>query len=159
MTTRIRQGTPADLPRALELVKELAEYEKAPLEVENTVEEMLKDGFGAHPVFYLLVAELEGTIEGIAIWYYKYSTWKGKCIFLEDIVVTEKARGKGIGSALFEAVMLKAKEGKVRRMEWQVLDWNEPAIRFYKKYNANLDSEWLNGKLVFDQLQDFDFNN
>lgn len=159
MTTRIRQGTPTDLPRALELVKELAEYEKAPLEVENTVEEMLKDGFGAHPVFYLLVAELDGTIEGIAIWYYKYSTWKGKCIFLEDIVVTEKARRKGIGSSLFEAVMLKAKEEKVRRMEWQVLDWNEPAIRFYKKYNANLDSEWLNGKLVFDQLQDFDFNN
>jgi GNAT superfamily N-acetyltransferase len=155
MNILIRKGEPADLPRALDLVKELALYEKAPHEVENTVEEMLRDGFGEQPVFHLLVAEANGVVEGIAIWYYKYSTWKGKCIFLEDIVVTEAARGKGIGSLLFEAVMVQAKQDKARRMEWQVLDWNEPAIRFYKKYNAHLDPEWINGKLVFDQLQNF----
>lgn len=153
MSFIIRKGRPEDLPRTLDLVRELAEYEKAPLEVENTVAEMLRDGFGDQPVFFLLVAELNGKIEGIAIYYYKYSTWKGKCIFLEDIVVTEGQRGKGLGSALFEAVMNVAREEKVRRMEWQVLDWNEPAINFYKKYNAQLDPEWINGKLVFEQLQ------
>ncbi|MBX7093134.1 MAG: GNAT family N-acetyltransferase [Flavobacteriales bacterium] len=153
MEIKVRKGTAADIPRALELVKELALYEKAPLEVENSVEEMLKDGFGASPVFGLFVAEVNGKTEGIAIWYYKYSTWKGKCIFLEDIVVTESMRGKGIGAKLFEAVVALAREEKVRRMEWQVLDWNEPAIRFYKKYNAVLDPEWVNGKLTFDQLQ------
>lgn len=153
MEIKVRKGTAADIPSALELVKELALYEKAPLEVENSVEEMLKDGFGASPVFGLFVAEVNGKTEGIAIWYYKYSTWKGKCIFLEDIVVTESMRGKGIGAKLFEAVVALAREEKVRRMEWQVLDWNEPAIRFYKKYNAVLDPEWVNGKLTFDQLQ------
>ena len=152
---KIRKGTVHDLPEALSLIKELAEYERAAAEVENTVEEMTKDGFSDDPVFYLLVAEVDKTIRGIAVYYYKYSTWKGKCIFLEDIVVTESFRGKGIGSLLFSEVIKIAKEEKVRRMEWQVLDWNKPAINFYKKYNANLDSEWINGKLVFDQLQKF----
>lgn len=155
MEVIIRKGTEKDLSRTLELIRELAEYERAPDEVENTVEEMLRDGFGNAPVFHLLVAEQNGIIEGIAIWYYKYSTWKGKCIFLEDIIVTEALRGKGIGSRLFEAVAQQAKADKVRRMEWQVLDWNEPAIRFYKKYKANLDPEWVNGKLIYSQLQDF----
>jgi GNAT superfamily N-acetyltransferase len=151
----ITKGTKEDLPKVLELIKELAAYEKAPLEVENTVEEMIQDGFTDHPVYYLLVAKLEGEIRGIAIYYIKYSTWKGKCIFLEDIIVTEKFRGHGIGAKLFEAVIAIAKEMKVRRMEWQVLDWNEPAIRFYKKYNANMDPEWLNGKLTYQQIQSF----
>lgn len=151
----IRKGTKKDLPATLKLIKELAVYEKAPNEVENTIEEMIKDGFTENPIYYLLVAEENETIKGIAIYYYKYSTWKGKCLFLEDIVVTESERGKGIGAKLFEEVILIAKEKKVRRMEWQVLDWNEPAINFYKKYNANLDPEWINGKLVYSQLQEF----
>lgn len=151
----IRKGTIEDLPATLNLIKELAIYEKAPNEVENTVEEMIKDGFSENPIYYLLVAEEDKTIKGIAIYYYKYSTWKGKCLFLEDIVVTESERGKGMGAKLFEEVILIAKENKVRRMEWQVLDWNEPAINFYKKYNANLDPEWINGKLVFEQIQIF----
>lgn len=151
----ITKGTKEDLPKVLELIKELATYEKAPLEVENTVEEMIQDGFTDQPVFYLLTAKIDGAIRGIAIYYIKYSTWKGKCIFLEDIIVTEKFRGHGIGAKLFEAVIAVSKDMKVRRMEWQVLDWNEPAIRFYKKYNANLDPEWLNGKLTYQQIQSF----
>lgn len=151
----IRKGKEEDLPRVLELVKQLAEYEKAPLEVENTVEEMRRDGFGSNPIFHFLVAESDGNISGIAIYYIKYSTWKGKCLFLEDIVVDEIQRGKGLGHRLFQEVIQIAKEAGYRRMEWQVLNWNEPAIRFYKKYNAVLGSEWINGKLTFDQLQTF----
>jgi GNAT superfamily N-acetyltransferase len=152
---KIRRGSREDVPAALELVKELAAYERASGEVENTVEEMIRDGFSSNPVFHLLIAEYEGVIRGMAIYYYKYSTWKGKCIFLEDIVVNEAFRGKKIGSVLFEEVVKIAKNEHVRRMEWQVLDWNEPAINFYKKYNAHLDPEWINGKLVYNQIQDF----
>lgn len=152
---KIRKGTTEDLPRVLELIKELATYEKAPLEVENNVEEMIHDGFGPNPIYFLLVAEENNTIVGIAIYYIKYSTWKGKCIFLEDIIVTESERGKGTGAKLFEEVIEISKNMKVRRMEWQVLDWNEPALNFYKKYNANLDPEWINGKLTYEQLQNF----
>lgn len=151
----IRKGLPTDLPRVLELIKELANYEKAPLEVENTVEEMIQDGFSENPIYFLLVAEENSTIVGIAIYYIKYSTWKGKCVFLEDIIVTESQRGKGTGAKLFEEVIQIAKEMKVRRMEWQVLEWNEPALNFYRKYKANLDLEWINGKLTFEQLQSF----
>lgn len=151
----IRKGLASDLPRVLELIKELAAYEKAPLEVENTVEEMMEDGFKENPIYYLLIAEENSIILGIAIYYIKYSTWKGKCVFLEDIIVTETERGKGTGAKLFEEVIRISKEMKVRRMEWQVLDWNEPALNFYKKYNAHLDPEWINGKLTYDQLQNF----
>jgi GNAT superfamily N-acetyltransferase len=151
----IRKGLASDLPRVLELIKELAAYEKAPLEVENTVEEMIEDGFKENPIYYLLIAEENSIILGIAIYYIKYSTWKGKCVFLEDIIVTETERGKGTGAKLFEEVIRISKEMKVRRMEWQVLDWNEPALNFYKKYNAHLDPEWVNGKLSYDQLQSF----
>lgn len=152
---QIRKGKPEDLPRVLELIQELAHYEKAPHEVENNVQEMLIDGFGDHPIYYLLVAEDTTGIVGIAIYYIKYSTWKGKCVFLEDIIITENQRGKGTGSQLFEEVIRVSKEMKVRRMEWQVLDWNEPALHFYRKYKANLDPEWINGKLTFEQLQSF----
>jgi GNAT superfamily N-acetyltransferase len=150
----IRKGAKGDLPKVLTLVKELAEYEKAADQVENTVEEMLQDGFGPNPVYFLLVAEENAEIIGIAIYYIKYSTWKGKCVFLEDIIVTESQRGKGTGALLFEEVIKIAKEMKVRRLEWQVLDWNEPAIRFYKKYGSNLDPQWVNGKLTYAQLQE-----
>lgn len=153
METSIRKGTEADIAQALNLVKELAAYEKAPLEVEVTPEEMRGWGFGPDKQFDFFVAEVNGTIVGLALYYYKYSTWKGKCLFLEDIIVTESQRGKGIGKLLFDQVVQVSKEAKVRRMEWQVLDWNTPAIEFYKKYAAGLDGEWINCKLTNRQLE------
>ena len=152
---KIRKGVEADLNQVLGLVKELAIYEKAPNEVEVTLAEMHNWGFGNDRVFEFFVAEHEHKIIGIALYYYKYSTWKGKCLFLEDIIVTEAYRRYGLGSKLFNEVALVAKQQQVRRMEWQVLDWNEPAINFYKKYNAHLDGEWINGKLTHQQLQSF----
>jgi GNAT superfamily N-acetyltransferase len=153
MSIEIRKGTEADIPQALQLVKELALYEKAPDEVEVTPEEMVDWGFGANKQFDFFVAIENGVILGLALYYYKYSTWKGKCLFLEDIIVTEPQRGRGLGKLLFDKVVQVSKEQKVRRMEWQVLDWNTPAIEFYKKYNATLDGEWLNCKLTNHQLE------
>lgn len=148
----IRKGKPDDIAAVLELVKELAEYERAPHEVSNTEEEMLADGFGGNPVFGLFVAEMDGLIIGIAIHYIRYSTWKGKMLYLEDIVVKETFRGKGIGNLLFEKCVALAAEKDYAGMVWQVLDWNEPAFRFYQKYGATMDSGWVNGRLSKDQL-------
>lgn len=150
---KLRVGVETDLPQVLGLVKELAAYEKAPLEVEVTEAEMKNWGFGNDKVFDFFVAVADEKIVGLALYYYKYSTWKGKCLFLEDIIITESYRRYGLGTKLFDLVVQVAKEKKVRRMEWQVLEWNEPAINFYKKYNAVLDPEWVNGKLTFEQLQ------
>lgn len=149
----VRKGTKDDVPRVLELIQELATYEKAPNEVTITLEELVNDGFGENPIYGLFVAELNNKVEGIALYYEKYSTWKGRCLFLEDIVVTKSLRGKGIGSLLFEEVIKVAQTRNSARMEWQVLDWNEPAINFYKKYNTELDGEWLNGKFTREALQ------
>ncbi|MCB0756063.1 MAG: GNAT family N-acetyltransferase [Flavobacteriales bacterium] len=151
----IRKGKPEDVPVAFKLIKELALYEKAPEQVTLTVEELMEDGFGKNPIYGLFVAELDSTIVGIALYYEKYSTWQGRCIYLEDIIVTENQRGNGLGHKLFQAVIDVAKQRNSARMEWQVLDWNEPAINFYRKYNANLDGEWLNGKLTREQIQAF----
>ncbi|MDO8999081.1 MAG: GNAT family N-acetyltransferase [Bacteroidota bacterium] len=153
MDVKIRIGNQNDLPRVLELVKELAIFEKAPDEVEVTLDEMQNWGFGDDKIFDYFVLEKENVIVGIAVYYYKYSTWKGKCLFLEDIIVTESERKNGYGKLLFNEVVKVAKAKKVRRMEWQVLDWNVAAIEFYKKYNANLDGEWVNCKLTYDQIQ------
>jgi GNAT superfamily N-acetyltransferase len=153
MSIEIRKGTQTDIIQALNLVKELAAYEKAPYEVEVTPEEMLEWGFGIDKQFDFFVALQNNVIVGLALYYYKYSTWKGKCLFLEDIIVTESHRGKGIGKLLFDKVVQVSKEMKVRRMEWQVLDWNTPAIEFYKKYDATLDGEWVNCKLTNHQLE------
>jgi GNAT superfamily N-acetyltransferase len=150
---KIKVGVKEDLPNILNLIKELADYEKAPAEVEVTISEMEDWGFGPNKLFDFFVAEKNGAIVGLALYYYKYSTWKGKCLFLEDIIVTEKMRGTGIGQLLFGKIIEVAKKEKVRRLEWQVLNWNEPAIKFYKKYNATLDSEWLNGKLTNHQIE------
>jgi len=155
MLAIIRIGTSNDIPRVLELVRELAVFEKAPTEVEVSVNEMTNWGFGKDKLFEFFVLEKENVIIGIAIYYYKYSTWKGKCLFLEDIIVTESERKNGYGKLLFNEVVKVAKAQKVRRMEWQVLDWNKPAIEFYKKYNSHLDREWINCKLDFKQLQTF----
>ena len=133
MDTNIRKGKASDLPQVLELINELALYEKAPQEVTVTIAELIEDSFGDNPVFYFFVAEQGTQILGTAIYYIKYSTWKGRCVYLEDIIVKESQRGKKIGKHLFEAVILECKNLGAKRMEWQVLDWNEPAINFYKK--------------------------
>ncbi len=147
MEVTIRKSLPEDIPQVLNLIKELALYEKAPDEVTNTEADMLRDGFGEQPVFRLLVAESENKIHGIAIYFIKYSTWKGKGVYLDDIVVSENLRGKGIGKKLFDALIDDCKAIGAKQLHWQVLDWNEPAIKFYKKYHASFDSEWINCKL------------
>lgn len=145
----IRQGTKEDLPAALELIKELALYEKAPNEVTNTLEMMEEDGFGENPVFGFVVAEENDTIYGMSMYYWRYSTWKGKRIYLEDLIVTESKRGTGIGKQLFDKTIEIGKAAGATGMMWQVLDWNEPAINFYKKYDAFIEDGWLNCNLQF----------
>lgn len=154
MNITIRKGLLSDLTALRALVVELAVFEREPDAVEVTIEELEKDGFGVNKIFDFFVAEIDGEVQGIALHYFKYSTWKGKCLFLEDIVVSQKYRGKGIGKLLFDQVVKVAADHQCKRMEWQVLTWNAPAIGFYKtKYNAELDDEWLNGRLVKDQIQ------
>ncbi len=150
----IRRGTQQDLPRTLELIKELALYEKAPHEVTNTIAMMEQDGFGANPVFGFFVAENERGIVGISIYYYRYSTWKGKRLYLEDIIVTETERGSGLGKLLFDRTMQQCIESGCTGMMWQVLDWNEPAINFYKRYNAKMEYEWVNCHLEARQIHE-----
>lgn len=140
----IREGKREDLPRILELIKELAEYEKALDQVQNTVEQLEEDGFGPNPVYGFLVAEDKGEVIGTSIYYYRYSTWKGKRMYLEDLVVSEARRGQGAGKKLFEATLELGKKTKCSGMMWQVLDWNKPAIDFYKKYDTHFDEEWIN---------------
>ena len=155
MNISIRKGTKEDMPSVHALIYELAVYEKAPEEVTNTVEDMLQDGFGEQPIFFCLVAEVERKIVGTAIYHLKYSTWKGRGVYLDDIVVTESMRGKRIGSLLFDAVVKDSQSLNAKQLHWQVLDWNEPAIHFYKKYQANMDGEWINCKLTQQQISSF----
>jgi GNAT superfamily N-acetyltransferase len=150
----IREGRKEDLSRVLELVKELAKYERASHEVFNTVEQMEKDGFGENPIYGLFVAENDnGLIVGLSLYYWRYSTWKGKRLWLEDLIVTESERGSGIGRLLLNRTMQKALDADCTGMMWQVLEWNEPAINFYKKFEAKLDDEWTNVSLERDQLR------
>ncbi len=150
----IRNGKKADLPRVLELVKELALFEKAPHEVTNTLELMEHDGFGPDPVYGFFVAENNEEIVGLSLYYWRYSTWKGRRLYLEDIIVTESQRGKGVGKLLFDRTMQHALDENCTGMMWQVLDWNEPAINFYKKYGAKLDEEWINCHLERKQIEE-----
>ncbi|GAB4241513.1 MAG: GNAT family N-acetyltransferase [Ekhidna sp.] len=145
----IREGLKEDLPAVLDLIRELAVYEKAEDQVVNTVERMVEEGFGSHPVFGFIVAEDDDGIIGTAIYYYRYSTWKGKRMYLEDLVVTEEKRGSGAGKRLFDEMLEIAKKTNCSGMMWQVLDWNEPAINFYKKYNTHFDSGWINCNIDF----------
>ena len=144
MEIKIRRAVKKDCPRLLELVKELALYEKAPQEVTVTAEHFEESGFGSNPVWWAFVAEENGVIQGFALYYIRYSTWKGQTMYLEDILVTEAARGKGIGKLLMDQLIIEAIEKGFSRIVWQVLEWNEPAINFYKKYNADFDAEWVN---------------
>ncbi len=140
----IRKAEKQDCPRILALIKELAIYEKAPHEVTVTLEEMEDAGFGKHPVWEAFVAEVDGVIQGIALYYIRYSTWKGRRIYLEDLVVTEALRGQGIGKQLFDEVVMEMRRKNYAGMVWQVLEWNKPAINFYQKYYASFDPEWIN---------------
>jgi len=149
----VRSGRRDDLPGVLELIKELAEYEKALHEVTNTLDKLQEDGFGTNPVFGFFVAEEGQIIRGISLFYYRYSTWKGKRLYLEDIVVTGNQRGRGIGKLLFDATMKKALDENCTGMMWQVLNWNETAIEFYKRYNTRFDNEWINCHLEADQIK------
>lgn len=151
----VRKGEKDDLPRALELIKELAEFERALSEVTNSVEAMEMDGFGPNSVFGFFVAEENQKILGLSLYYYRYSTWKGKRLYLEDIVVTESQRGKGIGKLLFEATMKQVLDEHCTGMMWQVLDWNESAIEFYKRYNTRFDDQWINCHLESEQIKAF----
>jgi GNAT superfamily N-acetyltransferase len=144
MEITIRRAVKDDCPRLLELVKELAEYERAPGEVTVTLAHFTESGFGEKPVWWAFVAEVDKRIVGFALYYVRYSTWKGQAMYLEDIIITNEMRGKGIGRLLFDRLIEEAREKKFNRIIWQVLEWNEPAINFYKKYNADMDAEWLN---------------
>ncbi|MBB6003108.1 GNAT family N-acetyltransferase [Arcicella rosea] len=149
MSVIIRKGIREDVPVMFELIKELALYEKAPEQVTNTVEQMYVDGFGDNPIFGSIVAEVAGEVLGLALYYYRYSTWKGKRLYLEDLIVSEKMRGKGLGEKLLEATIQQAKDDACTGVMWQVLDWNEPAINFYKKFGTRMDGEWINVHLDF----------
>ncbi len=126
------------------MIKELALYEKAPEQVTVTLEHFKKSGFGEQPVWWAFVAEENGVVQGFALYYIRYSTWKGQRMYLEDILVTDAMRGKGIGKLLLDRLIEEAKEKGLSGIVWQVLEWNEPAINFYKKYNASFDPEWIN---------------
>jgi GNAT superfamily N-acetyltransferase len=147
MSITIRRAVKDDCPRLLELVTELAIYEKAPNDVTVTMDHFTESGFGDHPVWWAFVAEVNGRVEGFALYYIRYSTWKGQAMYLEDILVTESMRGKQLGKLLFDRLIEEAREKKWSRIIWQVLDWNEPAINFYKKYQASFDDEWVNCSL------------
>jgi GNAT superfamily N-acetyltransferase len=154
-TIEIREGQQTDIPAALDLIQELAVYEKAPNEVIVTEADMIRDGFGPKPLFHFYVATLDNVVIGIALTYIRYSTWKGPMLYLEDLVIREAHRGKGVGKLLFEKCMKRASDLNYEGMIWQVLDWNEPAIRFYDKYQSNYSGEWLNGKLTKTQIDTF----
>ena len=138
----IRKGNPEDMEAVLGLIQELADFEKEPDAVLITVDDLIRDGFGSVPLFHVFVAEVDKEIVGIALYYYRYSTWKGKTIHLEDLVVKDKMRGTGLGYALYSEIIKQGKRDNVRRIEWNVLDWNTPAIDFYKKSGAKVLDDW-----------------
>lgn len=144
----LRRAEKRDIPAMLKLIQELADYEKAPQEVTVDPTHFEASGFGPHPVWWAFVVEdenLDGKpVVGFALYYIRYSTWKGQVMYLEDIIVTSEYRGRGIGKMLMDKLIEEARDKDFKRIAWQVLEWNEPAIRFYKKYNAQFDPEWVN---------------
>jgi len=138
----IRKGTKKDMPAILNLIKELAIFENEPHAVVVSAEDLIRDGFGESPMFTTFVAEENEEIIGMALFYYRFSTWKGKTIHLEDLIVTESKRGTGAGFKLYTEVIKEGKKENVRRIEWNVLDWNTPAIDFYKKSGAKIIEDW-----------------
>lgn len=155
MNVNLRFAIKEDCVRLLELVNELAVYEKFPQEVTVSLEEFEDAGFGKEPVWRAFVAEVDGMVKGFALYYIRFSTWKGCRLYLEDFLVTENMRGKGIGKMLFERVLDEAKQKGYSGVVWQVLDWNEPAINFYNKYQASFEAGWLNASISKQQLKTF----
>jgi GNAT superfamily N-acetyltransferase len=151
-----RPARQTDMPAVLELIKELAHYERAPQEVTVTVDDLVYDGFTAK-LFTCIVAEMDGEIVGMALFYPRYSTWKGRTIHLEDFIVKQDYRKHGIGKLLFDETVKAAKDFGSKRLEWLVLEWNEPALNFYRKIGATMDAEWHIGKLTEEQLKNFEF--
>jgi GNAT superfamily N-acetyltransferase len=149
MEIQIRYAVETDCPRMMELIHELAVFEKAPEQVTVSDDHFRQSGFGPNPVWWAFVAEVNGRVEGMALYYVRYSTWKGQRMYLEDIIVTEKMRGIGLGKMLFDKLVEEAKTKNFSGMVWQVLDWNEPAINFYKKYRASFDPGWINCSIDF----------
>jgi len=149
MSLTIRDAVLEDCPRLMELIRELALFEKAPQEVTVSMDEFEDAGFGPNPVWWAFVAEYNGHIVAMSLYYIRYSTWKGRRLYLEDIIVTEEMRGMGIGKELLDHTINYAKENGFSGMMWQVLDWNKPAIDFYKKYDTKLDEEWINVSIDF----------
>ena len=139
---KIRKATQTDMPFVLNLIRELAAFEREPEAVVVTVDDLIRDGFSEPPLFNCLVAEKENTIIGMALFYYRYSTWKGKTIHLEDLIVKADQRGTGAGFALYQEIIKQGEKDKVRRIEWNVLDWNAPAIAFYEKSGAKVLKDW-----------------
>ena len=147
----IRNAKREDVKSIYTLINALAKFEKEEHAVQITVEELEEDGFGETPSYSCIVAELDGSVVGFALYFIRYSTWQGKTVYLEDFLVNENYRSKGIGKLLFEELIEIAKKLNVRQLSWQVLDWNEGAIRFYKKYEAEFADEWLNVRVLFDK--------
>jgi GNAT superfamily N-acetyltransferase len=154
MKINIRKGRKEDLASALILIKELAEYENSLDEVTITLCDLQKDGFGKQPFFWFLVAEIDTKIVGLSFYFIRYSTWKGKFLFLEDFIIKKEFRRLGLGAKLFEATIKICYELKLNGLVWQVLDWNDIAIKFYKKYDTKISNDWLNGKLTKKQISD-----
>ena len=142
MEILIRKGAIEDMPAVLELIKELAVFEKEPNAVVVTINDLKRDGFSENPLFYTFVAIVDGDIVGMALYYYRYSTWKGQTIHLEDLIVKKQMRGSGCGMALYTEIIKQGKQDQVRRIEWNVLGWNQPAIDFYTKTGAKVLNEW-----------------
>lgn len=151
----VRRGVKEDMPAVLELIKELAVFENEPDAVVVTATDLVRDGFGANPLFNTFVAEADGKIIGMALFYYRYSTWKGRTIHLEDLIVTESMRGTGAGSLLYKEVFKFAKAEGVRRVEWAVLDWNTPAINFYEKTGATVFTDWRVAQMSEEGITNF----
>ncbi|MDR1004982.1 MAG: GNAT family N-acetyltransferase [Prevotellaceae bacterium] len=147
-TPTIRRAVRTDCPRLLELIRGLAHYERAPQEVTVTLAHFEESGFGAQPVWWAFVAEVNGAVRGFALYYIRYSTWKGQRMYLEDIYVEPEWRRHGIGALLFERLMSETKRRHLNGMVWQALSWNEPALNFYRKYNAAFDNGWVNCEMA-----------
>ncbi len=154
MSFIVRKATREDIPRTLELIKELAVYEREPDAVVVEAKELIRDGFGENPAYGLFIGETEKNIVGIALYYFRYSTWNGKVLYLEDLIVTESERGKGYGRKLLNAILKEADNQNCRLCTWQVLDWNEPSIDFYKSIGADLDEGWINCTVKKSQYKD-----
>jgi GNAT superfamily N-acetyltransferase len=151
----IRKGEINDMPEVLVLIRDLAAFEKEPDAVEITVADLERDGFGPKPLFHTFIAEVNNKIVGMALYYYRYSTWKGRTIHLEDLIVKEPMRGAGVGFALYKAVIAQGKQDQVLRIEWNVLDWNTPAIAFYVKSGAKILNDWRVAQMDENGINEF----